>query len=56
MPIDIFTSSLPSLFYISPLANTPTTVNVGSNLNSSDNQTSGPYTGRYKIIFKFERP
>ncbi len=56
MPINTFTSNPPSLFTISPLANVPTTVYVGGNLDSGAAQTSGPYTGTYRVRFVFTNP
>lgn len=56
MPINTFTSNPASMFTISPLANVPTSVYVGGNLDSGAAQTSGPYTGTYRVRFNFRNP
>ena len=53
MPINTFTSNPASLFTISPLANVPTTVYVGGNLDSGAAQAAGGYTGTYRVRFTF---
>ena len=50
MPINTFTSNPASLFTISPLANVPTTVYVGGNLDSGAAQAAGGY--RVRFVFR----
>lgn len=54
MPINTFTSAPASLFTISPLANVPTAVNIGGNLDSGAAQGAGAYTGVYRVKFTFQ--
>jgi hypothetical protein len=54
MPFNTFVSNPPSGFSISPLANVPTTVNIGATLVSPAAQTAGPYTDTYRVRFTFQ--
>jgi Domain of unknown function (DUF4402) len=56
MPINTFDPPRDTLFTISPLANVPTTVNFGANLDVGAGQTEGPYTGTYRVRFSHRRP
>ena len=56
MPFNTFVSNPASLFTISPLANVATTVNIGANLDSPNNQTAGLYTDIYIVRFDFQNP